>query len=169
VVVYLDTELGVGVAQLDLDRPAQVTIGEIAVAKRQAVDVVVRLVIVAAVVEEATDHAARAAVLVNHQQQTLELPDGIETLRPHGVCAVLRQPNVHVSGAPFGPIDSELNIGDPTLVVHWSFRPHSAALVAWRRRREDELVGEDLRDVGAALESEVGHRVGSLGSYPVGS
>ncbi len=94
--------------------PAQVAVRIVAVAKGQRVNVVMAIVVRAAIIEEAADAAARAAVRVNNQHEPVELADGVDA---RGAVPFLRVPHLHVASAALGARGAELDLGGPFLSV----------------------------------------------------
>lgn len=164
--VNLHPEAVAPLAQLDLRRPAQVAVAELAVAKRQRVDVVVLRVVGRAVVEEAAQHAALAAVRVNDQYQTIEAA-GVVDAAGAQVLAIAGHPDVEVAARPVGAAGAKVDVDDPVGVNQGVLAPDGAARIAWRNGGEDDLAGEDLWHAGLARDGEVGDVAWVVGrAYP---
>lgn len=167
VAVDLDTERSRRLSELDLRGSAQVSVVVAAVAKRQLIDVALPREIDGAVVEETTDHTARAAVCVHHKSQTVKLSDGVDAAGADRGRTVTDQPDVEVASAAIGPVGSEVDVGDPLVAEQRLLTPYGTALVTGGERREDDAVGENLWHLGDALEGKVGDLPSGFGgTYP---
>lgn len=164
--VNLNPEAVAPLAQLDLRRPAQVAVAKLAVAKRQRVDIVMLREIGRAVVEEAAQHAALAAVRVNDQHQAVEAASIIDAAGAQ-VLAIAGHPDVEVAARSVGAAGAKVDVDDPVGVDQRVLAPDGAARIAWRNGGEDDLAGEDLWHAGLARDGEVGDVAWVVGrAYP---
>lgn len=87
-------------------------------------------IVLASIVEESANHASLSALAIDHQSQTIELPDGVNAARVDSLSSVLGEPDVEVSTSSLGAIDSEIDISDPMISQESLLTPDRAALVS---------------------------------------
>lgn len=133
--------------------------------KGQLIHAVVLRVVHRSVIEEAAEHAALAAVRINHQHQTLEPARAVDALGAN-VLSMVCQPDIEVASSSIGTARTKVDVDDEVWVLQGLLAPNRTARIAWRNGGEDDLAGEDLGFVWLAGDDEVGDDAGIVcGAY----
>jgi hypothetical protein len=100
-----------------------------------------RLEVLGAIVEETTNTASTAAILVDYNRQSIELFDCIDAVRLD-LLLILREPELEVSRTLILAIGAELEVHSPVAGCDRVVRPKSSTCSSRHRRCQDDSIAE---------------------------